>query len=258
VGDLMASRWAFEAAMVSQFKDNRYEREFYPQDKIIAEADYRKLYYIPTLESKLDYLNLNYQNKSIDPVEISSRLTLVQQEIERELGKVGRQHFLEVALLQPATFDTAVFRQTKRFLLILKQYYSNRAKAADKEKETKKAALVASLGDEKRFEAFQDDYQNEAIGVMVRNQDEPSRIIESNGQLIQKIYPVFKDPDPDHFIDFNAQFYLPSKHFMKATIDTLYFNLSVIWFMSITLYITLYYNLLRKLIQGLENISIKR
>ncbi len=29
VGDMMASRWAFEAAMVTQFKDNRFEREFY-------------------------------------------------------------------------------------------------------------------------------------------------------------------------------------------------------------------------------------
>jgi hypothetical protein len=93
---------------------------------------------------------------------------------------------------------------------------------------------------------------------MVKNQDEPSRIIESNGQLIQKIYPIYKDPDPDHFIDFNAQFYLPTKHFMNATIETFFFNLCVIWSMSLLLYMTLYYNLLRKLIQGLENLSLGR
>src|SRR5258708_10450870 len=55
VGDLMASRWAFEASMVAQFKDNHFEHEFYEQDKIIAEADYKKIYYIPTLESKVDF-----------------------------------------------------------------------------------------------------------------------------------------------------------------------------------------------------------
>ncbi|HYI76397.1 MAG TPA: ATP-binding cassette domain-containing protein, partial [Chryseolinea sp.] len=43
VGDLMASRWAFEAAMVSQFKDNEFERQFYLYDKIMANSDYKKV-----------------------------------------------------------------------------------------------------------------------------------------------------------------------------------------------------------------------
>ncbi len=258
VGDMMTSRWAFEASMVAQFKDNQYEKDFYPQDKVISEAAYKRIYYIPTIESKLDFVNLNYRNKEVDPGEISSRLALVQNEIELELSSIGKQHFLEVALLQPQTYDSAVYQKTRRFLQILKQYYANRSDAAEKEKETRKDALATILGGKKEFEAYRDSYENEAIGMMVRNQDEPSRIIESNGQLIQKIYPIYKDPDPDHFIDFNAQFYLPAKHFLNATIDTLYFNLSVIWFMSITLYIMLYYNIFRKIIKGLENISIKR
>lgn len=258
VGDMMASRWAFEAAMVSQFKDNTYEREFYDQDKVIAEADYKKLYFIPTLESKLDYLNHNYMDANVPPAEISSRLQLVKSEIEKELYNVGAKHFLEVALLVPKDFDSSVYRKTRRFLAVLKQYYSNRAKHAETEKEKRRSELTAQLGGEKQFEAFREAHENDAVGVMVRNQDEPSRIIEANGQLIQKIYPIYKDPDPDHFIDFNAQFYLPTKHFMNATIETFVFNLCVIWAMSLLLYMTLYYNLLRKLIQGLENLSLGR
>jgi hypothetical protein len=258
VGDMMASRWAFEAAMVSQFKDNTYQREFYNQDKVIAEADYKKLYFIPTLESKLDYLNHNYLDAKVPPVEISSRLQLVKSEIEKELYTVGAKHFLEVALLVPKDFDSSVYRKTRRFLAVLKQYYTNRAKNAESEKEKRRAELAAQLGGEKQLEAFREAYENDAVGVMVKNQDEPSRIIESNGQLIQKIYPIYKDPDPDHFIDFNAQFYLPTKHFMNATIETFFFNLCVIWSMSLLLYMTLYYNLLRKLIQGLENLSLGR
>ncbi|MGC4021303.1 MAG: ATP-binding cassette domain-containing protein [Cyclobacteriaceae bacterium] len=56
VGDLMASRWAFEAAMVSQYKDNEFEQQFYLYDKIMADADYKKVYYIPELESRLDFV----------------------------------------------------------------------------------------------------------------------------------------------------------------------------------------------------------
>src|SRR6185295_732330 len=66
VGDMMTSRWAFEASMVAQFKDNRFEREFYEDDKKIADADYKKIYFIPTLESKLDFVNLKYYKRETD------------------------------------------------------------------------------------------------------------------------------------------------------------------------------------------------
>ncbi|HRI80100.1 MAG TPA: ABC transporter permease, partial [Cyclobacteriaceae bacterium] len=258
VGDLMASRWAFEASMVAQFKNNPYEKEFYEHEKVIADADYKRIYYIPTLETKLDYINLNYQNPGVDPKEISSRLSLVQREIENELRDIGKQHFLEVALLQPATYDSSVFRKTKEFLSILKQYYTNRSTSANKAREEKVDEIAARLGGRKEFENYRNAYQNEAIAAMVKNQDEAVRIIESKGRLIQKIYPIYKDPERDHLIDFDAQFYLPSKHFLRATIDTLYFNLSVIWSMSVLLYIMLYFDVFRKIIGGLENFSLRK
>ncbi len=258
VGDMMTSRWAFEASMVAQFKDNRYEREFYEQDKIIADADYKRIYFIPTLESKLDFVNLNYSKIEADSKELDSNLKLIQSEIEKELSTIGREHFVEVALLKRTTFDTTVYAKTKRFFLTLKQYYSNRSITANKAKEKKSAELLSALGNQKKLDAYRESYQNEAIGMLVKNQDESVRIIESNGQLIQKIYPIYKDPDPDHLIDFDAQFYMANKHFLKASIDTLYFNLSVIWSMSIILYLTLYYNVLRKIIDGFGNLSFKR
>ncbi len=258
VGDLMASRWAFEAAMVAQFKDNSFEKEFYELERTIAESDYNKMYYIPTLQSKLDYVHLNNHRTGTDIQTIEGNLNLLQNEIELVLMEIGKHHFLEVALLQPETFDSTVYEKTKIFLLTLKQFYTNQATNAIKEKEKKIQALTDLLGGEKEFETFRHTYQNEAISMLVKNQDEASRIIESSGRLIQKIYPIYKAPEPDHFIDFDAQFYLPSKHFLNATIDTFYFNLAVIWAMSVLLYITLYFDLLRRALKGLENISFRR
>ena len=73
--------------------------------------------------------------------------------------------------------------------------------------------------------------------------------------MIQKIYPIYKDPDPDHLVDFNAQFYMPKKHFLNSNIDTLYFNLVVVWSMTFLLAITLYFDVLRRIVDGLGNIS---
>ena len=84
---------------------------------------------------------------------------------------------------------------------------------------------------------------------------ETNRVIEKDGRLIQKIFPIYKDPDPEDIVDFDAQFYMPSKHFLSANIDTLYFNLGVVWCMTILLIFTLYFEVLRKIIDGLGNIS---
>jgi ABC-type multidrug transport system ATPase subunit len=258
VGDLMTSRWAFEASMVAQFKDNRFEKEFYDIDKTIAQAEYKTRYYIPTLESKLSFVNLNYEKKDADSKEIAAYLNLMQKEINLELADIGIDHFPEVSKLHPGSFDSAVYQKAKHFFSTLKQYYANRAVAANKEKEAKLFSLTNDLGGKKGFDDMRETYQNEAISMLVKNQDDPVRIIDSKDRLIQKVYPVYKDPDPDHFIDFDAQFYLPAKHFMNVTIDTLYFNLGVIWSISIILYITLYYNMFRKAVRALERIRLRK
>jgi hypothetical protein len=108
---------------------------------------------------------------------------------------------------------------------------------------------------ETEFENFKNSYQNESIAELVKNTMETNRVIEKDGKLIQKIFPIYKNPDPEHMVDFDAQFYMPSKHFLNTNIDTLYFNLGVIWSMTLLLMITLYFDVLRKIIDGLGNIS---
>jgi hypothetical protein len=76
-----------------------------------------------------------------------------------------------------------------------------------------------------------------------------------NGKLIQKIYPVYKDPEPDHMVDFNAQFYMPSKHFLRSNVDTFWFNTGVIWSMTLVLAAMLYFDVLRRIIDGIGNLS---
>jgi hypothetical protein len=57
---------------------------------------------------------------------------------------------------------------------------------------------------------------------------------------------------PKHFFDFSANLYQPSKHFAGLAIDTLYFNIMVIWSMTAVLFVTLYFDVLRKVIAILE------
>jgi hypothetical protein len=52
-----------------------------------------------------------------------------------------------------------------------------------------------------------------------------------------------------------AQFYAPFKMLGNWKIDTLWFNMMVIWLMNILLFVTLYFNLLKGLLDLMERIN---
>lgn len=256
VGDLMASRWAFEAAMVSQFKDNNFEREFYLYDKAMANSDYKKVYFIPQLETKVQYCLNNYRSK--DPEvrsKIEKNLMLISNEVNRELRVVNHQRFDWVDKLNPALFDSTVYDNLNSFLGTLKKFYTNRFNNADKQKEAKIRRLTSTAEGERQFAAFREAHHNDAVTELVKNIAESHRIIEKDGKLIQKIYPIYKDPDPDHTVDFDAQFYMPAKHFLNRNVDTLYFNTGVIWSMTFVLALILYLDVPRRIVVGIGSLS---
>ncbi len=256
VGDIMASRWAFEAAMVTQFKDNKYEQEFYLYDKIMSDADYKKLYFIPELETKLQFCLNNF--KSVDPdvkAKLNANLTLVRNEMRREASEISREHYPWMEQLSLGRFDSTVYNRSVEFLANLRRVYINRYNKTEAERERKINEMTSTPEKEREFLRFKESYHNESISDLVKNTQETHRIIEKDGKLIQKIYPIYKDPDPDHVIDFDAQFYMPAKHFLNKNIDTLLFNMGVIWSMSLVLGIALYFDVLRRIIDGVGNLS---
>lgn len=256
VGDLMASRWAFEAAMVTQFKDNRFEREFFMYDQVMANADFKKIYLIPELRSKLEFsLNNYHKNDSVVRARVARNLGLVSSEIRSELSRLGKDKFPQVDNLVPARFDSTVYQQTSAFLDRLNNYYINRFNTADSKKEEKVAAMTNSPEKRKQFERFRDEYHNKSVAELVKNLGETNRIVEGESGLIQKIYPVYKKPEPEHLVDFDAQFYMPAKHFLNQDVDTYFFNMGVIWFMTLVLIATLYYDVLRKIIRALGSVT---
>jgi hypothetical protein len=87
--------------------------------------------------------------------------------------------------------------------------------------------------------------------------DEKERIIEFEGQLYQQINPIFIDPRPSGPLDYRAHFFAPKKHLLGSDLSTFLFNNIVIWIMTVLLYLTLYFELLRKLINAFEGLPAK-
>jgi hypothetical protein len=218
-------------------------------------ADYKLRYYIPTLSSKLAEVINNrshWRNRNVNNP-IAKSLDLLHTELQHELEQFPDNMFPEIDKLVVGKFDSATYRETNEFLTTLSGYYNIKRTKANNERE----ALVSQMTDtpEKaaQFQEMRVRYQNEAVMNLVQHTSDPVRIVEWNGELIQKIYPIYDDEQrPDGPLDFRSEFYSPVKQMFGTKFDTLYFNIGVIWFMTIVLYVTLYFDALGRLVNSVE------
>jgi hypothetical protein len=228
------------------------EKNFYKLDQKRAMAEYKRLYYLPELESKLSYA-LNHRegwHNQREGNKVKSTLDLLHNELQFESERVG-QSFPELNQLEVGKFDSTVYQKTNEFLATLKKFYNIRSRNASVEKEKLVAHLTDGEAKRVEFENLKMKYQNNEVSLMVENKQVLKRVVEWDGELVQKIYPIyFNEHRPNHLFDFRDNFYIPEKHFVGQKFDTLYFNLSVIWLMTIFLYLTLYFELLQKAVHG--------
>ena len=97
---------------------------------------------------------------------------------------------------------------------------------------------------------------NESLSDLVRNLTVKDRVIEYKGQLLQIIDPVFNKPkEPKTLLNYRTHFFAPEKYFLGTYFDTYWFNIIVIWVMTLLLYVALYFELLKKLISASEMLS---
>jgi ABC-type multidrug transport system ATPase subunit/uncharacterized tellurite resistance protein B-like protein len=244
IGELMASRWAYEAIAVTQYRDNPYKKNFYSLDRTIAQNTYKSIYYIKTLSDKLAFCNANPDDPSVE-----EKLNLVRNEIKKELAVFGSEKFPNVDKLTKNQFSDNVFEEGKAFLNALRGVYNNRRSVAKNKADSIITGLTKTKEQKDIFLSRKREYENDRINNMVRNIATKKRIVVSNGELVQKIYPIYaRNTTPNHLFDFRVNFYYPEKYFAGMYIDTKIFNTLVIWSMTIFLFIALYYDWLRKIL----------
>lgn len=254
ISELMVSRWSFEALAVSQFKDNPYEKDFYQFDKQMAMADYKKVYFIPKLESKLSYCLTHIKNTDETVrTRVQKDLVVLNNEVGKELKKVKSIRLNVYPELNYEGFDFKVGDATKTYLKQLRKHYVRQYNLASKAKDKLIRERTKTKEGKAAYLRALNRYHNKQVADLVKNTNASSRILEVDGKLIQRIYPVFQDPDNvSNMLDFRTHFLAPRKHFLGFYIDTLWFNVGVIWFTTLILFITLYFKTFKRVLDFLS------
>ncbi|MDE5419472.1 ATP-binding cassette domain-containing protein [Labilibaculum sp. DW002] len=247
-GEIITARWAYEALAVKQFKDNDFAANFYIYEKLMSKADYRKNYWLPVLKNKLN-TSERYLSKPEKQKELSENLLVLQNELSIEDLENISIPFNKLNELTPDKLNLDVIKVTRDYFKKLNRYYINLYNVANRKKDEKLTEMQKQFLDKQSFVEIKKSYSNEGLKEFVRNSNDIERIIEYKGKLFQKIDPIYRNPD-GKFI--KAHFYAPQKRFFGNYYDTYWVNICVIWFSTFTLYLALYFSLLKKLLSGFE------
>ena len=240
-GEIITARWAYEGLMVYQFKENDYESQFYSFDKIKSISNFKKYYWYNNLKNKTLSLsrNLNIPDKK---EQNENDLLTLRNEITREREVLEVIPFEYLDNLYPDKVNKETLDAVKLYLDRIKAYHIQLYNKAD----AKKDKLITSLQKEDKEAYLRSTriYQNNQVTDFVRNESEKNKpIIEYNGRLIQKLDPIFLDPERK-FI--KAHFYAPRKMLFGKFYPTIWINIMVLWAMTFILYFILYFRLLKK------------
>jgi ABC-type multidrug transport system ATPase subunit len=251
-GEFITARWGYEALAVKQFIDNKYEKQFYIYDKALSKAKFKKDYWYAQVKGKLENTKTDLERETRSG-DFNNKLLLAYNEIKKQCDETPDMKFNDVELLTPDKVTPEVVTGALDYLELLRRYYisySNKAKDL-------KDALVSKLisEDSEGFLKLRDNYANKSLEEFVTDKNESDKIIEFKGRIIQKLDPIYMDPE---FKFVKAHFYSPTKRVFGMKVDTFIINVIVLWIMTILLYFVLYFRLLKKLLDSGEAAMGKR
>ncbi len=242
VGDLMVSRWSYEALAVTQFRDNPYQKQFFDLDAEISEATWVNAFLLPRLEQLAGDL-------AADPGQPEWKLGVLNHELE----KFNSQPLVPAYKGNlPIARDQLSLPALESYFAEIRDMYAGIQRQANREKEALFNRLIEETGSREEFLAYRNRYVNQALSDMVTRRNQIEKIHIDNNSILREFEPVYQLPESRSG---RAHFFAAYKRIGPWLIDTFWFNNAVLWAFVLILSLTLYYNLLGKLILQLESLS---
>lgn len=244
IGNVMASRWAYEALAVNQFRNNRYEKQFFGFDKERKYCNWKKDYWVREMRNRVNQ-SRKYIGKEGEESDVLQRnIELIERELlkeERILGALGIPGLGEMSVekVDGNWLDSIESKLDQIFA-----HYRDKYNKAAQEREEYINKLTETEEGRQELIALKDTYKNESLEEFVTNKKELKVIVEYEGELVQKSDPIYLFPRHNNF--FGAHFYAPVKPVFGYFLTTFSANVLVLWVMTAIFVVLLFFDGLRK------------
>ena len=239
IGDLIPSRWSYEALAVSSFTDNEYERQFFETDKGKYETQYYNIGMLDELQSQLE--------------------TMKDEQRQGKKAKVDHMEVIRTNLpkltafcgMKPYQGDDSY----ESLNIYLKQAEDILAKRGN-QFTLKGDALVSNYIRQNGKDAFlqlkRDNY-NTKLEDCVIGADQRRMLDVVDNYIVPRMYSIYLTPQSQIG---RAPFYSSEKILGTWHIKTLWFNMGVLLLMCIVMVILLTKNIIINIINN-SNFKLK-
>ncbi|MFY0605430.1 MAG: ATP-binding cassette domain-containing protein [Cyclobacteriaceae bacterium] len=247
VGDIMASRWAYEALAVAQFKHNQFEKHFFEVDQDMSQASFQRSYLIPEMEKLTKYILSDSGNFAAYDEEFE----IIRNSYLKMSNNFNIRQFPLITAFQPDIFTMSTGRRFLAYLDNIQGSFQDWYKASVAKKDSIYEGLIENIGKE-AFLDLKKNHMNEGIADLVMNRNEFNKLVRADNQLVQRKDPIFKDPTTDYG---RAHFYASEKIIGDWHIDTIHFNVAMLWLMISVLYLMLINDGLKKILRFFSRLN---
>lgn len=251
ISDLVVSRWAYEALCVTQFKANRYDVHFFEVNRKISNSNFLATLHLPRLitlsnEVRVDISLNRVNNRTIRDLSIiRNELALLNQNY-----RFSNISFPDTACLKPQVVTVAQIDSLTLFLANLKKHFNRVYRLNLQQRDSVAVRLNRMLAREGStlFDYYR-RYHNKALEVLVTNRNDYVKIITDKDRLLRRFEPVYAVPSSKWG---RAHLYSGYKRLGNRLVNTIWFNVAVIWLMAFVLYLTLWgdvFRIVRELVE---------
>ena len=216
VGNLIPSRWAYEALAVSSFTDNEYEKQFFDIDRQKYENQFYNMGYLYELQSQLQTLRDEQKNhKAVDP----NHMEVIRTNLPRVTEFCGIQPY-EGAYDYQSLYD---------YMQEAEKYLVKRSNKLALQRDAIMGHLLRTVGKDGVLALKRDNY-NLKLEDCVVGADQHSMVDVIEDRIVPRTGLIFLTPFTSCG---NAPFYSSQKVVGSWHFKTLWFNISIMLFMSL-------------------------
>ncbi len=251
-GDIMPSRWGYEALMVTQFTKNKYQKLLFNEELEESNTSYHLNYYIPELKSlisdvKMQAISPSHSNAYLNKVHV------LQSEIE-DIKEGMPQCFEKINSEDLENYNISVNAELERAMNCIKTYYIHNLREAKQAKDEKILMLEKQMGGTNELLQLRDRYSNNKLNEIVLDQMGSDKVRLTKNGIVRWSEPVYHFPENKWG---RAHFFAPVKKLGNYYIETFWFNALVLVIMILVFYLMLIFELFPKLAKQLEPVRIR-
>jgi len=251
IGDFMISRWTYEALAVNQFVNNRYESKIFDNERIMSQSTFYATTLIPQLKELNDQCFKELESK--DAESLDRDYAVLVSELERI--QFVWPLLASKVVVPEQSYSQLVKERINRGLEDVKRELNIIYQQQREQKDVKIKYLTEVAGGEQAFLDYKQAYYNEALASQMLKKQELKQIEFTGRRYLQMRHPVYQSPLSKYG---RAHFYAPFKRLGDWEIPTMWFNLAIIWLSTVLLYVTLYYDWLRKVLKFIEKFRLQQ